>query len=111
MRCQRCLLFILTVLLVLSACNRDPKLASKKYVEIGNKYFSRQKFKEASILYRKALQKDLKNPEAYYRLALVDLKTRQFADAARWLQRSVRHVRREAPARFRRVDRRARRPP
>jgi tetratricopeptide (TPR) repeat protein len=75
--------------LVLSACNRDPKLASKKYVEIGNKYFSRQKFKEASILYRKALQKDLKNPEAYYRLALVDLKTRQFADAARWLQRSV----------------------
>ncbi|MGH9592934.1 MAG: tetratricopeptide repeat protein, partial [Bryobacteraceae bacterium] len=89
MRFQGGFLLILAALLVMPACNRDPKVASQKYVDIGNKYFARQKYKEASILYRKALQKDLKNSGAYYRLALVDLKTRQFSDAARWLQRSV----------------------
>ncbi len=76
-------------LLVLAACNLDPKAASRKYVETGNKYFTREKYKEASIMYRRALQKDLKNSEAYYRLALVDLKERQFSEAARSLQRAV----------------------
>lgn len=76
-------------LALLAACTLDPKAASRKYVETGNKYFTREKYKEASIMYRRALQKDLKNPEAYYRLALVDLKERQFSDAARSLQRAV----------------------
>jgi len=90
MRFQRGLFFLVApVVLALVGCNRDPKAASKRYVDIGNKYYGREKYKEASILYRKALQKDLKNPDAYYRLALVDIKTRQIADAARCLQRSV----------------------
>jgi tetratricopeptide (TPR) repeat protein len=80
---------IVLVLLLATACNRDPKVASKKYVEIGNKYYTRDKYKEASILYRKALQKDKKNADAYYHLALVDLKLRQVAEAAGWLQRAV----------------------
>ncbi len=82
---------VLLVLLAatLGACNLDPKAASRKYVETGNKYFSRGKLKEASIMYRRALQKDLKNPDAYYRLALVDLKQNQFAEAAHSLQRAV----------------------
>ncbi len=80
---------LLLLAAVLGACNRDPKEASRKYVETGNKYFARQKYKEASIMYRRALQKDLKNPDAYYRLALVDLKQNQFAEAAHSLQRAV----------------------
>lgn len=82
-------LLALPLLASIVACNRDPKEASRKYVDTGNKYFSRAKYKEASIMYRRALQKDLKNPEAYYRLALVDLKQRQFNEAAHSLQRSV----------------------
>ena len=70
MRFQRGLFFLVApVVLALVGCNRDPKAASKRYVDIGNKYYGREKYKEASILYRKALQKDLKNPDAYYRLA------------------------------------------
>src|SRR5579863_8604847 len=82
-------LLVLPLLASLAACNRDPKEASRKYVDTGNKYFTRAKYKEASIMYRRALQKDLKNPEAYYRLALVDLKQRQFNEAAHSLQRAV----------------------
>ena len=82
-------LLALPLLASIVACNRDPKEASRKYVDTGNKYFARAKYKEASIMYRRALQKDLKNPEAYYRLALVDLKQRQFNEAAHSLQRSV----------------------
>ena len=82
-------LLVLPLLASIVACNRDPKEASRKYVDTGNKYFTRAKYKEASIMYRRALQKDLKNPEAYYRLALVDLKQRQFNEAAHSLQRSV----------------------
>ncbi len=82
-------LFVLPLLVSIVACNRDPKAASRKYVDTGNKYFTRAKYKEASIMYRRALQKDLKNPEAYYRLALVDLKQRQFSEAAHSLQRAV----------------------
>ncbi len=73
----------------LGACHRDPREASRRYVEKGNKYFARDKYKEASIMYRRALQEDMKNPDAYYRLGLVDLKEQRFSEAAHALQRAV----------------------
>ena len=50
----------LVVLLSLAACNRDPNVAKVKYVENGNKYFNNGKYKEALIMYRNALKRDLK---------------------------------------------------
>jgi len=75
--------------LVLMACNRDPQAMRDKCVASGNKYFQNGKYKEASILYRRALQFDPKSGEAYYRLGLVELTLREYGDAARALERAT----------------------
>jgi tetratricopeptide (TPR) repeat protein len=62
---------------------------ARRYVDNGNKFFEKSKFKEASIMYRRALQKDLRFGEAYYRLALADIKLAAFGDAVRSLRRAV----------------------
>jgi len=79
----------LLILLCVAACNRDPNVAKKKYIENGNKYYERGKYKEALIMYSNALKRDMRYGEAYYRLALAKLKLGQFGGAARDLQRAV----------------------
>ncbi len=80
---------VFCVLAGLIGCNRDPKEASKKYVSVGNRFYSQGKYKEAVLMYKRALQKHLKNGEAYYRLGLADLKLQQPNEAVRALQRAV----------------------
>src|SRR5215813_12668657 len=78
------------VLLALTAsCSRDPNVIKARYLQNGNKYFEKGKYKEASIMYRTALQKDAKFGEAYYRLALADLKMEQPFAAVQSLRRAV----------------------
>ena len=83
--------FLLLPLLVMfvASCSRDPKVQAQRYLENGNKFFEKAKYKEASIMYRRALQKDLRFGEAYYRLALVSLKLASYGDAVRSLRRAV----------------------
>src|SRR5579864_1016456 len=83
-----CFLVAVPPILFLMACNRDPQAMRDKCVRSGNKYFQTGKYKEASILYRRALQFDPKSGEAYYRLGLVNLALREYADAAGALQRA-----------------------
>ncbi len=82
-------LLLLLVVFFIASCNRDPRVQAQRYVENGNKFYEKGKFKEASIMYRRALQKDLRFGEAYYRLALTDLKLAAYGDAVRALRRSV----------------------
>jgi tetratricopeptide (TPR) repeat protein len=79
----------LMLLCFVAACNRDPNIAKQKYVENGNRYYDRGKYKEALIMYSNALKRDMRFGEAYYRKALTELKLARFGDAARDLQRSV----------------------
>jgi putative PEP-CTERM system TPR-repeat lipoprotein len=65
------LLAVVASLFLLGGCNLDPETAKVRFVERGNEYFKNEKYKEASIMYRNALKKDLKYGEAYYRLGLV----------------------------------------
>jgi tetratricopeptide (TPR) repeat protein len=83
------LAFLLLLLLVLTSCARDAKVQAQRYLENGNKFFARDKFKEATILYRRALQKDMRFGEAYYRMGLACLKLAAFGDAANMLRRAV----------------------
>ncbi|MBI1898187.1 MAG: tetratricopeptide repeat protein [Acidobacteria bacterium] len=84
------MLFLLVALLSLGvACTRDPNVAKKKYLDSGNRYYEKGKYKEALIMYRNALKKDMKYGEAYYRAALAELKLARIAEAARDLHRSV----------------------
>ncbi|MGH9631462.1 MAG: tetratricopeptide repeat protein, partial [Bryobacteraceae bacterium] len=86
---NRFLLLLLALLIVGTACNRDPNVAKKRFVESGNKYYEKAKYKEALIMYRKALQKDMRFGEAYYRSALAEVKLGRYSDAVRDLQRAV----------------------
>jgi tetratricopeptide (TPR) repeat protein len=80
---------IVPLALIATSCSRDPKVQAQRYVENGNKFFDKAKYKEASIMYRRALQKDLRFGEAYYRLGLTSLKLQAYSDAANMLLRAV----------------------
>ena len=77
------------ILALITACSNDVGYLRKKYLDSGNKYFGNEKYKEASIMYRRALQKDMRFGEAYYRLGLSELKLGKPVDAMRALQRAV----------------------
>jgi tetratricopeptide (TPR) repeat protein len=70
---MRYLTLALTALCLIS-CNRDPNYLKQEYLKRGNDFFKAGKLKEANIYYRKAIEQDRKFGEAYYRLALTDLK-------------------------------------
>lgn len=82
------LLLVIPLLFLLAACNTDPKVAARKYVDNGNKYFNRGKFKEASIMYRRALNKDARYGEAWYRLGLTNMQLGIPLEAARSFSRA-----------------------
>lgn len=86
-RAARLCLIPLVILAI--GCSRDPVVRSQHDVENGNRFFDRAKYKEASILYKKAIQKDPKNGEAHYRLGLSELKQQNFGNAAQALRRAV----------------------
>ena len=71
------------------SCTRDPNVVKKRYLESGNKYFDRGKYKEASLMYRNALKKDLRYGPAYYKLALTQLKLNDAVQAVAALRRAV----------------------
>src|SRR5579862_3537430 len=82
------LLSVIPLLFLLAACNTDPKAASRKYVDNGNKYFNRGKYKEASIMYRRALSKDARYGEAWYRLGLTNMQLGIPVEAVRAFSRT-----------------------
>lgn len=80
---------LIAVLCGSAGCNRDPNYLKKQYVQNGNKYFDRGRYREALIMYRKALAKDQKYGEGYYRLALTYEKLGQGANTVSPLRRAV----------------------
>ena len=85
---MRYLALTLTALTLVS-CSRDPEYLKQKYLESGNRYFDAKRLKEASIMYRKSIEKDRKFGPAYYKLALVSLDEGQVANAVPALRRAV----------------------
>src|SRR5690348_11768924 len=62
---------------VMVSCRQSPQ----QYVEKGNTFFNTGKYQDAIINYKKAIQKDPKFGEGYYRLGLAELKTDQIREA------------------------------
>jgi tetratricopeptide (TPR) repeat protein len=73
----------------LASCSRDPNVVKKHYLESGNKYFEKGRYKEASIQYRNALKRDPKYGAAHYKLALVSLKVGDVGGAVSALRRAI----------------------
>jgi tetratricopeptide (TPR) repeat protein len=90
-------LVVVLAALTLVSCNRDPNVAKKRYLENGNRYFARGKFKEASIMYRNALQKDQRYGPAYYHLALTDMKLGRVPAALNELRRAIELIPKDQP--------------
>ncbi len=86
---SRKLLTILPLLLLLAACNRDPRAQAEHSVEQGNKFYNKGKYHEAMIMYQRAMKADMRYGDAYYRMALADLKLGGYGDAVRMLRRAV----------------------
>jgi tetratricopeptide (TPR) repeat protein len=84
---------VVAVLMLLGgwSCSRDPNVVKQKYLESGNRYHESGKYREAVIMYRNALRKDMKFGEAYYRLGLTQLRMGQqhWLNAIRALRRAV----------------------
>lgn len=72
-------------LLFSTACTQSPE----RLLAAGNKYHDKKKYKEASILYQKAIAKDKTNAEAYYREGLNLLDSHDMVGAAGFLRRAV----------------------
>lgn len=83
---------IICIALVLFAgvsCSRDPEVVKKKYLQNGNRYFEKGKYKEAYIMYRNALKKDARYSEAYYRTGLTELRLGEPLAALRDMRRAA----------------------
>jgi tetratricopeptide (TPR) repeat protein len=81
MRSKRLVAIILTVVFALVSCSRDPNVAKRRYLESGNKYFDKGKYKEARIMYLNAKAKDQRWGPAYYKLGLTALKLGSVGEA------------------------------
>lgn len=81
--------FVVLVALAGVSCSRDPEVVKRKYLQNGNRYFEKGKYKEAYIMYRNALKKDAKFSEAYYRAGLAELRMEKPVDALRDFNRAI----------------------
>ena len=79
----------LALVAALTGCSRDPKVVRKRYLDSGNKYYDRGKYKEARIMYLDALQKDMRYGPAYYKLGLTAIKIGPIQDAVSALRKAV----------------------
>jgi tetratricopeptide (TPR) repeat protein len=85
---RRVLCVVLIALAGLS-CSRDPNVVKKKYLQNGNRYFEKGKYREAYIMYRNALKKDARYSEAYYRVGIVEMRMGERIAALRDLRRAA----------------------
>ena len=79
----------LAAVFALVSCNRDPNVAKRRYLESGNKYFDRGKYREAEIMYKNAKLKDPKYGLAYYKLGLTQIKLKEPIDAVQSFWRAI----------------------
>ena len=86
---MRRLLCIALIVFAGVSCSRDPEVVKRKYLESGNRYFDRGKYKEAYIMYRNALKKDARYSEAYYRAGLTELRMGEPLAALRDMRRAA----------------------
>jgi len=93
----RPILSCLLLIALSTSCSRDPNVLKVRYLQNGNKYFDRGQYKNASIMYRTALQKDAKFGDAYYRLAVTDLKLGSPIEAIGHLRRAVELLKPDRP--------------
>jgi tetratricopeptide (TPR) repeat protein len=79
--------FLITVLF--TGCSRDPNVRKQKYLESGDRYFGKGKYREAAIQYSNAVQVDSRFAQAHYQLGQTYLKLGDSSRAFQELSRTV----------------------
>ena len=79
----------MALLLVLSACSRDPQKAKTKYLAEGQKYMKKGQYGDAIVEFRNALRLDPRFVDAYYQLAQADLAQRDWQGAYASLEKVI----------------------
>lgn len=73
-----------------TGCSRDPNVRKQKYLESGDRYYARGKYREAAIQYSNAVQVDSRFAQAHYQLGQTYLKlgdnTRAFQELSRTVE-------------------------
>jgi len=77
--------FAVLLAIAMTGCVRS----AASYVTKGNKYFDQGKYDDALLQYRNAINKDPRYAEAYYRMALVELRQIHFQTAYGLLKRTT----------------------
>jgi len=72
-----------------TGCSRDPNVRKQKYLESGDRYFAKGKYREAEIQYANAIQVDSRFAQAHYQLGETYLKLGDGLRAFQELSRSV----------------------
>jgi tetratricopeptide (TPR) repeat protein len=85
----RLIAIVLLLAFCFSACSRDPNAVKRRFLEGGNKYFQKGQYSQARIMYLSALKTDAKYGEAYYRLALAEIKLASIERTLIALRRAV----------------------
>jgi tetratricopeptide (TPR) repeat protein len=83
------LLTLALLAITLISCGRDPNYLKQQYLTSGNRYYDKGRYKEASIMYRRAIEQDRKWGPGYYHLSLTFLKQGAIPSAVGTLRRAV----------------------
>jgi tetratricopeptide (TPR) repeat protein len=86
---RRRITLVCLILLALFAAACGPEAKKKKAMEGGNKYFEKGQYKQARLMYLNAIKADPRFGEAYYKLALTNLRLGSIAEAVGNLQRTI----------------------
>lgn len=92
MRSIRVIAVVMTAVLTLVSCRRDPEATKKRYLESGNRYFNKNRFKEARIQYLNSTKVDPRYGLGYFKLGITDLKLTpvpNVAEAVRSFRRAI----------------------
>jgi tetratricopeptide (TPR) repeat protein len=83
-------LSIVTAFVVLLVgCHRDPNVTKHRYLESGDTYYAKARYREAAIQYQNAIKIDPKYAEAHYQLAECYLRLSNWAGAYQELLRVI----------------------
>jgi tetratricopeptide (TPR) repeat protein len=72
-----------------TGCSRDPNVKKQKYLESGLSYFQQQKYREAEIQFKNAVQVDPRFAQAHYQLGETYLRLQDGYRASEELSRAV----------------------
>src|SRR5215467_1082561 len=83
------LLVVSFVAIVFTGCSRDPNVRKQKYLESGQRYYDKGKYREAAIQFQNAIQVDPRFADAHYKLAQAEMKVQQWNAAFEELQKTL----------------------